>query len=88
MNYKIEWETDTPELNEQQTKKLTGELAYLTEQLDQPGDLFFHHFWLTEDTDGPVIMIYGKEDVSDTLYMSYYAETNWITLDQENGDAE
>lgn len=87
MNYKIEWETDLPELTEEQSKKLASELAYLTEQLDQPGDLIFHHVWLTEDTDGPMIMVYGKDDVADTFFMSYYEETEWTTLDEEP-DAE
>lgn len=87
MNYKIEWENEHPELTEEQSKKLAGELAYLTEQLEEPGDLIFHHVWLTEDTDGPMIMVYGKDDVRDTFFMSYYEETEWTTLDEEP-DAE
>lgn len=87
MNYKIEWENEHPELTEEQSKKLAGELAYLTEQLEEPGDLIFHHVWLTEDTNGPMIMVYGKDDVRDTFFMSYYEETEWTTLDEEP-DAE
>lgn len=87
MNYKIEWENEHPELTEEQSKKLTGELDYLTEQLEEPGDLIFHNVWLTEDTDGPMIMVYGKDDVRDTFFMSYYEETEWTTLDEEP-DAE
>jgi hypothetical protein len=81
MNYRIEWENEHPELTEEQSKKLASELAYLTEQLEQPGDLIFHHVWLTEDTDGPVIMVYGKDEVHDTFFMTYYEETEWVTLD-------
>jgi hypothetical protein len=84
MNYKIEWENEHPELTEEQSKKLAGELAYLTEQLEKPGDLIFHHVWLTEDTDGPMVMVYGKDDVTDTFFMTYYEETEWTTLGEED----
>lgn len=81
MNYDIEWETDQPELTDELRAKIATELAYLTEQLDQPGDLIFHHIWTTDDMDGPVILVYGKEESPDTFYMSYYEDPEWVTLD-------
>jgi hypothetical protein len=84
MNYNIEWETEQPELTEDQRKKLASELAYLTEDLDQPGDLIFHHIWITEDTDGPMIMVYGKSDQPKTFFMSYYEKTEWTIVDQDD----
>lgn len=88
MNYNIEWENDYPELTEDQRKKLAGELAYLTEQIENPSDLIFHHVWLTEDTDGPMILVYGKDGVPDTFFMTYYEETEWTTLEEDSDALE
>lgn len=88
MNYNIEWENEHPELTEDQRKKLASELAYLTEQLENPGDLIFHHVWLTEDENGPMILVYGKDGVSDTFFMTYYEETEWTTLEEDSNALE
>ena len=84
MTHNIEWESEHPEFTENQRKKIAQELAHLTEELDQPSDLIFHHIWFSEDTDGPAIMVYGKPDHNDTFFMSYYEETKWVTLDEDD----
>lgn len=88
MTHQVEWETDQPELTEDQRKKIAGELAYLTEQVDEPGDLIFHHIWLTEDMDGPTVMVYGKPEQPATFFMSYYKETKWVPLEEDSDEVE
>ncbi len=84
MTYNVEWETEQPELTEDNLKAIARDLALLTEDLDKPGDLIFHHIWLTEDMDGPVVMVYGKDESPDTFYMSYYPTTEWTILDEDD----
>lgn len=86
MIYDIKWDTDQPEMTDEQTTKLAAELAYITEQLDKPSDLIFHQHWLTEDMDGPVIVAWGNPKDENAIYLSYYETTEWITLDGETTD--
>lgn len=88
MTYKIEWHGEYPELTADQSTKLAGELAYLSKELEQPGNLIFHTVWLTEDQDGPSVMIYGRPDYPDTFFMTYYEETKWVTLEQDEDEME
>ena len=88
MTYKIEWHGEYPELTADQSTKLAGELAYLSKELEQPGNLIFHTVWLTEYQDGPSVMIYGRPDYPDTFFMTYYEETKWVTLEQDEDEME
>jgi hypothetical protein len=33
-------------------------------------------------------MIYGRPDYPDTFFMTYYEETKWVTLEQDDDEME
>lgn len=79
--YKTEWIGRIPQLNKQQEEHLNQEIVYISEQLDKASDLIFHTVFLTEGTDGASVMVDGRDGVDDTLFLTYYETTEWITPD-------
>lgn len=82
MTYGLKWETEVPNLNEQETKHLAAEIARVNEDLESPEDLIFHTVWLDDSMDGPCVIVVGKPGDRDNFYLSYYNETNWVTLEE------
>lgn len=82
MTYGLKWETEVPVLNEQETKHLAAEIARVNEDLESPEDLIFHTVWLDDSMDGPCVIVVGKPGDRDNFYLSYYNETNWVTLEE------
>ena len=62
-------------------------MAYISSELDRASDLIFHTVFLTEDTDGATVIVDSRNDVDDTLFLTYYETTTWTTLaDMEDAD--
>jgi len=62
-------------------------VAYISSELDRASDLIFHTVFLTEDTDGATVIVDSRNDVDDTLFLTYYETTTWTTLaDMEDAD--
>ena len=81
--FKTEWtHKNTPVLNKQQQAHLTQEIAHISGELEKASDLIFHTVFLTEDTSGAIIIVDAKDNVDDTLYLTYYETPEWITLDE------
>jgi hypothetical protein len=80
--FKTQW-THTPvELSEDQQKKLDWEIANINDDLDQASDLIFHTVFLTNDDNGAIVMVDGREGVEDTLFLTYYENPKWTTFDE------
>lgn len=69
-------------LNKQQEEHLKQEIAHISGELEKASDLIFHTVFLTEDTSGAIIIVDAKDNVDDTLYLTYYETPEWITLDE------
>lgn len=69
-------------LNKQQQELLDREIAHISDELDKASDLIFHTVFLTKDMNGATVMIDGKDGVEDTLFLTYYETTKWVTLDE------
>jgi hypothetical protein len=83
--FKTEWTHAPVTLTEEQQKKLDWEVADISEQLDVASDLIFHTVILSSDWDnGPIIIVDGREGCDDTLFLTYYENPEWTTLDDTN----
>lgn len=82
--YKTEWTHNPVALSSSQQKTLDFEIADISEQLDNASDLIFHTIRLSDSWDGPIIVVDGREDVVDTLYLTYYETPEWITLNDSD----
>lgn len=78
--YKIEWTHAPVVLTAEQQGNLDWELELLNDDLDCASDLIFHTVFLTADDNSPIIIIEGRENCDDTLFLTYYEKPNWVTL--------
>jgi hypothetical protein len=62
-------------LNRQQEELLEREIARISEDLESASDLVFHTVFLTDDIQGASVMVDGRPDVDDTLFLTYYETT-------------
>jgi hypothetical protein len=69
-------------LNRQQEELLEREIARISEDLESASDLVFHTVFLTDDIQGASVMVDGRDGVDDTLFLTYYETTKWVTLDE------
>jgi len=78
--YNTTWTNKVAELSEDQQKNLDWEVLCISEDLDCASDLIFHTVFLTEDDNGPIVIINGKEGIEDTLFLTYYETAEWKSL--------
>ena len=79
--FKTQWtHKNTPLLNKQQQELLEKQIAHISDELDCASDLIFHTVFLTEDMEGAIVIVDSKEGVDDTLYLTYYEQPKWVTL--------
>jgi hypothetical protein len=79
--FKTQWTHKAIFLTESQQKKLEWEIEDISEQLDRASDLIFHTVRLTDDWDGPIVIIDSQEGCDDTLFLTYYENPEWTTFD-------
>lgn len=80
--FKTKWTHDPVTLTEAQQKKLDWEIADISEQLDSADDLIFHTVFLTEDRNGAIIIVDAEDNNKDTLFLTYYQNAGWTTLNE------
>ena len=79
--FKTQWtHKNTPLLNKQQQELLEKQIAHISDELDCASDLIFHTVFLTEDMEGAIVIVDSKEGVDDTLYLTYYEQPEWTTI--------
>jgi len=80
--YKTEWtHQHIPLLNKQQQELLEKQIAHISDELEKASDLIFHTVFLTEDRKDAIVMVDSRDGVDDTLYLTYYEQPKWTTLD-------
>lgn len=84
--FKTEWSHTPVELTEQQQKTLDWEIEDISDDLEEACDLIFHTVRLTDDWDGPIIIVDAKDGNKDTLFLTYYENPEWTTLDATDAD--
>lgn len=82
--FKTEWTHSPVTLTEKQQKTLDWEIADISEQLEVASDLIFHTVRLTDDWDGAIVMVDGREGCDDTLFLTYYENPEWTTINDTN----
>lgn len=82
----LQWHNTDPAKAEEILDQTMEDLSRLVEDLDgDPSKLIFHHVFLTRDTSGPCVFVWGEEG-SDAFHCEYCEETEWKT--SEELDAE
>lgn len=84
--FKIEWSHTPVELTEEQKKRLDRELADISDELEEACDLIFHTVMLTDDWGGPIIIVSAKEKNTDTLFLTYYENSEWTIINDAKLD--
>ena len=83
--FKTEWTHQPVTLTESQQKKLDWEVADISENLSVASDLIFHTVILSSDWDNsPIIIVDGREGCDDTLFLTYYENPEWTTINDTN----
>ena len=82
--FKTQWTHKPVMLTESQQKKLDWEIADISENLGVASDLIFHTVRLTDDWDDAIIMVDGREGCDDTLFLTYYENPEWTTINDTN----
>lgn len=80
MTYSTKWTHATPALSKQQQEHLQQEIELISDELDCAADLIFHTVFLTKDDNSDIVIVEGREDVADILFLTYYEKLNWVTL--------
>lgn len=80
--FKTQWTHRPVNLDVAQRQYLQQEIAHITDELEKASDLIFHTVFLTEDMKGAIIIVDGKDGVDDTLFLTYYENPKWTTLDE------
>jgi hypothetical protein len=86
MKFNLVWESDIPQLTENDKFFLAREIVYMEQLTEDPSSMIFHHIFLTDDMNGPTIIAYGKENNSNDIFLEYFEKPDWISL--EEFDAE
>lgn len=83
--FKTEWTHNPIELTKEQQKILDWEIADIGDELEVASDLIFHTVFISDDLDGPIIIVDGRDGVDDTLFLTYYENPQWVNVnDVEN----
>lgn len=80
MTYATQWTHATPALSKEQEEHLQQEIELISDELDCASDLIFHTVFLTKDDNGAIVIVEGREDEHNTLYLTYYETPTWVTL--------
>ena len=80
MTYATQWTHIAPAMSEEQEKHLQQEIELISDELDCASDLIFHTVFLNKDEDSAIVIIEGRDDVHDTLYLTYYETPEWIKI--------
>ena len=78
--YSTQWTHSPVTLTSAQQQHLDFEIADISEQLDSASDLIFHTVMLTDDWNGPIVIIDGREGLDDVLFLTYYENPEWTSL--------
>jgi hypothetical protein len=84
--FEIEWLSDEPSITEEEWVIINREIDYISESLEKASDLIFHTISLTGSYDENIIIVDGKDDVDNTLFLTYYETSKWITFDDIGGE--
>jgi hypothetical protein len=81
--FDVEWVDNIPFLSEEEYIIIERDIEYISEKLEKASDLIFHTICLTDSYDGPIVMVDGKDGVDDTIFLTYYENTEWVTIQNE-----
>lgn len=78
MRFKTTWTHKPVNINQHQRDILDSEINDISDELDDASDLIFHTVFLSENKNGPLIIVEGKDGVADTVYLTYYETPEWV----------
>lgn len=51
--------------------------------LRKPGSLIFHTVFLTRDSDGPIVHVWGEKDDPLRFHLEYILKPEWVTIGED-----
>jgi len=78
--YATQWTHAIPALSKEQELHLQQEIELISDELDCASDLIFHTVFLNKDEDSAIVIVEGRDDVHDILFLTYYETPTWVTL--------
>lgn len=70
----LEWHNTALDIVESYSGTVARDIVKL--ECDKAEDLIFHHVFLTQDSEGPSVFVWGKEG-SDSYQCEYSEKTTW-----------
>ena len=80
MKFNLIWEGEPPKITEDQKLLLAREIVWLESSVIDTSDLIFHTIDLTSDTEGPCIIVFGKDGNQSDLFLEYHEESKMIPI--------
>lgn len=77
---KIVWHGEVPDQTSVEAAVRSDVFDELCD-LDKPEDLVFHTVFLSDDIDGPCVIVWGK-DGSPDLHAEYHEASEWVTVSE------
>jgi len=81
--FDVEWVDNIPFLSEEEYIIIERDIEYISEKLEKASDLIFRTICLTDSYDSPIVMVDGKDGVDDTIFLTYYENTEWVTIQND-----
>lgn len=70
-----------PEPDSERIAAVRADIGHNLSGMKRPSRLIYHHVQLTNDSEGPCVVLWGRERQS-CFYAEYHAETKWVSLDE------
>lgn len=83
--YNIKWLSGVPFVTEEQQDIIDKELEWISSEIEKASDLIFHTIRLTDDFDKDIIIVDGKDGDEDTLFLTYYENSENVVINTIEG---
>lgn len=81
---KLKWHGDLPENILEIEHLVQQDLVKINSDLEgQCGELIFHHVFLAESHDGPLVFVWGEDGDNEYYHCKYDPEPKWESFDSE-----
>ena len=65
---------------------VTQDIKKTLDSIEKPSNLIFHHVFLSDDYNGPSVLVWGKEGDDEYYHCEYHLHTEWEFTEEEKLD--
>lgn len=77
---KLKWHGEIPDNILEIEPIVMQDLSSIDKDLDGCSTLIFHHVFLTDDYDGPLVFVWGEKDDDEFYHCKYDPNPNWSSI--------